>query len=122
MKRGDIYRVAKPPGNDPKQYRYFVVVSRDALITARFSTVICAPIYTAHDGLSTQVAVGIREGLQHESSIHCDALMSLPKSVLTHYAGHLSTQKLYELRAALIAALSLADDDDEEEDSLSEST
>lgn len=112
MKRGEIYRVAKPPGNDPKQYRYFVVISRDALITSKFSTVICAPIYTTHDGLSTQVTVGINEGLKHDSSIHCDALMSLPKSLLTHYVGHLSAQKLYELREALVAALSLAEDED----------
>jgi mRNA interferase MazF len=112
MKRGDIYRVAKPPGSDPKQYRYFVVVSRDALITSRFSTVICAPIYTAHDGLSTQVAVGTHEGLQHDSSIHCDALMSLSKSVLTHYTGHLSAAKLDELKQALVAALALDDDED----------
>ena len=112
MKRGEIYRVAKPPGNDPKQYRYFVVVSRDALITSKFSTVVCAPIYTMHDGLSTQVAVGISEGLKHDSSIHCDALMSLPKAILTHTVGRLSTQKLQSLKEALIAALSLADDED----------
>lgn len=112
MKRGEIYRVTKPPGNDPKQYRYFVVVSRDALIASKFSTVICAPIYTMHDGLSTQVAVSITEGLKHNSSIHCDALMSLPKSLLTHYVGHLSAPKLYELKEALVAALSLADDED----------
>lgn len=112
MKRGEVYRVAKPPGNDPKQYRYFVVVSRDALITSRFSTVICAPIYSQHDGLSTQVAVGVAEGLRHESSIHCDALMSLPKSLLIDYAGQLSPAKLTELRGALLAALALADDDD----------
>ncbi|MCE7989791.1 MAG: type II toxin-antitoxin system PemK/MazF family toxin [Caldilinea sp. CFX5] len=116
MKRGDIYRIAKPPGNDPKQYRYFVVVSRHALITAKFSTVICAPIYTMHDGLSTQVAVGINEGLKHDSSIHCDALMSLPKSTLTHYVGHLSAQKLRAVKAALVAALALDDDDDELEE------
>jgi mRNA interferase MazF len=112
MKRGEIYRVSKPPGNDPKQYRYFVVVSRDALLTSKFSTVICAPIYTMHDGLSTQVAVGIAQGLKHDSSIHCDALMSLPKSLLTHYVGYLSTPKLHELKDALVAALSLADDEE----------
>jgi mRNA interferase MazF len=112
MKRGEIYRVAKPPGDDPKQHRYFVVVSRDALITSKFSTVICAPIYTMHDGLSTQVAVGIVEGLKHDSSIHCDALMSLPKSMLIHYAGRLSALKLHELNTALVVALSLADDED----------
>jgi mRNA interferase MazF len=74
--------------------------------------VICAPIYTMHDGLSTQVAVSIEQGLKHDSSIHCDALMSLPKSLLTHYVGHLSAAKLHELKEALVAALSLADDED----------
>ena len=110
MKRGEIYRVAKPPGNDPKQYRFFVVVSRAALIESRFSTVICAPIYSVHDDLATQVAVGITEGLAHYSSIHCDALMSLPKSVLTNYVGSLSPAKLQALDRALLAALSLEDD------------
>ena len=112
MKRGEVYRVSRPPGNDPKQHRYFVVVSRDSLITSKFSTVICAPIFSQHDGLSTQVVVGIGEGLRHESSIHCDALMSLPKSLLTNYVGHLSQGKLHELNNALIAALALSDDDE----------
>ena len=107
MRRGEIYRVAKPPGNDPKKYRYFVVVSRPALIESRFSTVICAPIYSMHDGLSTQVEVGIDEGLKHDSSIHCDALMSLPKSMLTHYVGQLSAPRLRALDQALTIALHL---------------
>ena len=107
MKRGEIYRVTKPPGNDPKQFRYFVVVSRPALIDSRFSTVICAPIYTVHDGLSTQVTIGIPEGLRHDSSIHCDALMSIPKALLTHYVGSLSEEKLAVLHRALLIALDL---------------
>jgi mRNA interferase MazF len=107
VKRGEIYRVAKPPGNDPKRFRYFVVVSRPALIDSRFSTAICAPIYTVHDGLSTQVAVGIGEGLKHDSSIHCDALMSIPKALLTHYVGRLSEEKLVALDRALLIALDL---------------
>lgn len=107
MRRGDIYRVAKPPGNDPKQQRFFAVVSRPALIESHFSTVICAPIYTTYDGLLTQVEVGIDEGLRHDSSIHCDALMSLPKSLLTNYAGKLSSSKLRELNQALLQALDL---------------
>lgn len=107
MKRGEIYRVAKPPGNDPKRHRFFVVVSRAALIESRFSTVICAPIYSAHDELATEIAVGIDEGLAHDSSIHCDALMSLPKSVLTNYVGSLSAAKLQALDRALLVALNL---------------
>jgi mRNA interferase MazF len=61
------------------------------------------------------VEVGIGEGLKHDSSIHCDALMSLPKSMLTHYVSHLSPSKLHELRQALLAALALDDDEEEEE-------
>ena len=107
MQRGEIYRVTKPPGDDPKQHRFFVVVSRAALIESRFSTVICAPIYTMHDGLATQVAVGVAEGLKHDSSIHCDALVSIPKSMLTQYAGRLTAAKLAELNQALTLALDL---------------
>jgi mRNA interferase MazF len=107
MRRGEVYRVAKPPGDDPKRHRYFVVVSRPTLINSRFTTVICAPIYSEHDALSTQVSVGEAEGLQHNSSIHCDELMSLPKAMLTHYAGSLSGVKVEELNRALLIALDL---------------
>jgi len=107
MRRGELYRVAKPSALDPKSYRVFVVVSRQVLINSRFSTVICAPIYSAYDGLSTQVPVGIEEGLKHDSSIHCDELVSLPKSALTHYVGSLSPQKIRELNQALSIALEL---------------
>ena len=77
------------------------------VIDSKLSTVICAPVYSTHDGLSTQVAVGTDEGLKHESSIHCDELVSLPKSRLTSYAGALSSRKLQILDEALKAALSL---------------
>ena len=107
MKRGELYRVAKPAGNDPKKYRVFVVVSRQVLIDSQFSSVICAPVYSAYDGLATQIPVGVEEGLKHESSIHCDALMSLPKPLLTDFVGTLSLGKLDELDKALAVALEL---------------
>jgi mRNA interferase MazF len=83
VKRGDLFRVRRPGGGDPKGSRVFVVVSRPTLIDSQFSTVVCAPVYTRRDGLATQVDVGPDEGLKHESSIHCDALVSLPKPLLT---------------------------------------
>ena len=85
----------------------FVIVSRQILIDSRFSTVICAPVYTAYEGLSTQVAVGIGEGVKHDSSIHCDELISLPKSMLTNYVGKLSPEKLRLLGKALKVSLQL---------------
>ncbi len=109
MRRGELYRVAKPSAGDPKKFRVFVVVSRQVLIASKFSTVICAPIYTRHDGLSTQVEVGIDEGLKHESSIHCDELISLPKSMLTNFMGTLSEEKVKALNKALLVALELSE-------------
>jgi mRNA interferase MazF len=107
MKRGDLYRVTHSTTADPKKFRVFVVVSREALMATRFSTVICAPVYSAYDGLSTQVPIGVDEGLKHESSIHCDALMSLPKSMLTYYIGSLPPVKIQALNQALQIALDL---------------
>lgn len=45
--------------------------------------------------------------MKHDSSIHCDELISLPKSVLTDYIGCLSSQKRFELDRALAFALEL---------------
>ena len=82
MRRGDLYRVDRPGAGDPKRFRVFVVVSRQTVIDSRFSTVICAPVYTERYGLSTEVAIGAEQGLKHDSSIHCDALVSVQKSLL----------------------------------------
>jgi len=107
LNRGDLYRVAHPSARDPKRSRVFVVVSRQILIASQFSTVICAPIYSKYHGFSTQVQLDIDDGLKHSSSIHCDELVSLPKSMLTDYISELSIVKLAELNNALKVALSI---------------
>lgn len=109
MRRGELYRVARHSSQDPKKQRFFVIVSRQALMSIDFSTVICAPIYSSYHGLVTQVAVGVDEGLKHASSIHCDELVSLPKSILTNFVGVLSTPKIEELNEALKVALGIPD-------------
>ena len=106
MTRGELYRVFKP-GGDPKQYRIFAVVSRQVLIDSKFSTVICAPVFTNGEGLSTQVAVDLEEGMNHSSWIMCDNLVSMRKTDLTNYVGSLSPAKLLELNRALKMALDL---------------
>ena len=107
MRKGDLYRVYKPAG-DTKAYRVFAVVSRQALIDSRFSTVVCAPVFTSGQELSTQVAIGVDEGLKHLSWIMCDNLMSLRKSDLTHYIGSVSGDKVVQLNRALKMALDLS--------------
>ena len=54
------------------------------------STVICAPVYTAYEGLSTQAPVGPDERLKQNSASHCDVLVSLQKSLLTQSVDVLS--------------------------------
>ena len=106
MRRGDLYRVRRPPG-DPKPARTFVVISRQALVDSNFSTVICAPVFSEGQGLPTQVAVGVGEGLKHDSVIQCDGLISIDKARLTDFVGALGAAKLRDLDASLVAALGL---------------
>ena len=106
MKRGELYRVRHPKG-DPKRSRVFVVVSRQSVIDSAFATVTCAPVFSTRHGLSTQVPVGVAEGLKHDSAIHCDELVSLAKSVLTDYVGSLAASRIPELDRALAVALEL---------------
>ena len=108
MRRGDLFRVRRPGASDPKRSRVFTVVSRQALIDSRFSTVVCAPVYSRRDGLATQVEVGPEDGLKHESSIHCDALVSLPKSMLTDFVASVAPARMRALDQALRVALALA--------------
>ena len=105
MKRGNLFRVYKGSKNDPKNYRVFVIVSRQVLIDSKFSSVICAPVYSNYDSLSTQVKVGIKEGLKHDSSIYCDELISIRKDMLTDYIGTLSDEKILELNKCLKISL-----------------
>ena len=64
MQRGELYLVRKPGSRDPKKQRVFVVVSRRLVIDSKFSAVISAPVYSRHDGLSTQVKLGPEYGLK----------------------------------------------------------
>lgn len=107
VKRGELYRVARPTKRDPKNHRVFVVVGRKEVIESDYSTVICAPVYSNWLGLETEVNVGAEEGLNHHSCIRCDELFSLHKSALTNFVGTLSATKERESRRALAVALGI---------------
>lgn len=47
------------------------------------------------------------EGLRHDSSVHCDELVSLRKSQLTQYVGSLGAAKMESLEEALSVALGI---------------
>ena len=112
LRRGEIYRVRQPQHGDPKKSRSFVVVSRQDLLDSKANRVLCAPINTSGVGLSTEVQVGVDEGLKHDSVINCDQITRLEKSMLTDYIGALSRGKLKQLRSALVVAFDMDDDPD----------
>ena|GEM_PF-4267873 len=58
-------------------------------------------------GFSTQVSVGIAEGLKHESWILCDNLVRLRKVQMTRFLGTLTRSQREELDRVLKMALSL---------------
>ena len=106
MKRGDFYRVRRASKLDPKDHRVYLIVSRQDLIETPFSTVICAPVYSKYrNDITTQVEVGVDEGLKHDSAIYCDALISVQKSLLTDYIGTISDTKMNKVNTALREAL-----------------
>ncbi|HEY3656403.1 MAG TPA: type II toxin-antitoxin system PemK/MazF family toxin [Steroidobacteraceae bacterium] len=110
LRRGEIYRVRQPQHGDSKKSRSFAVVSRQDLLDSKANRVLCAPINTSGVGLSTEVQVGVDEGLKHESVINCDQITRLEKSMLTDYIGALSLAKLKQLRSALVVAFDIDDD------------
>lgn len=107
MKRGELYRVEKPSKRDPKGFRVFVVVSRQSFIERTYPSVICAPVYSNCNGLSSEVEIGVDERLKHDGCVRCDELVSLRESALTNFIGSLSPQKIQELNQALKAALEI---------------
>ena len=94
MRRGDLYRVYRGLRHDPKRSRVFVVVSRQVLIDSRYSTVVCAPIYSSYDGLSSQVRVGTVEGLNGKAKLTIRKARGIRsyealETALYHALGHL---------------------------------
>ena len=56
-----------------------MIVSRQALIDSKFSTVVCAPIFSHAQGLPTQVSVGVAEGLKRMKASGADVVLIDPQ-------------------------------------------
>ena len=105
LRRGDLYRVKRPGGADPKSHRVFVIVGRQASVSSNYRTAICAPIVSQPGGTAVEVAVDETHGLKHHSFIQCDGLTSVPKALLTDYIGSLDAVTLAALDRALVLAV-----------------
>jgi mRNA interferase MazF len=106
--RGEIYRTGERSPERGGKPGFYVVVSRSFIAdNDDVSTVICAPVYGEVLGLSTEVVIGIDEGLPRTSAVRCDFLALLFKQKLTAFVGTLSRRKLSDLNRALAVALDL---------------
>ena len=105
LARGQLFLVSPSPGRDPKRARALVVVSRQTLCDSKADKVVCAPVNSTAHGLSTELSVGVAEGLKHASVVNCDQLVLVPKAALTHFLGTLPAPKIRALRDALRIAV-----------------
>lgn len=63
---------------------------------------------TEECGSAPAVSVGAANGLDHDSVINCDNIVTVPTSTLTRHMGYLLRQQEPELAQAIRAAFDLA--------------
>jgi mRNA interferase MazF len=71
------------------------------------NTVTVAPITTTIRGLSTEVALDTRNGLDAKCVVACDHITTVPADVLDEQVGRLLDRQESDLSAAIHAAFDL---------------
>jgi mRNA interferase MazF len=101
VSRGEIwrYRFATPDKQRP-----VLVLSRQEVI-GLLHTVMVAPVTSTFRGAPSEVAVGVREGLKHESAVNLDHVQTVERARLAGYVGHLGPEKMREVCRALSIAV-----------------
>lgn len=88
--------------------RPVLVLTREEVRAVRqFVTI--APITSTVRGLRSEVIVGQRNGLDHDSVVNLDSITTVPRDLLVRPIGALLEQQEYELTRALHEAFDLED-------------
>ena len=103
MRRGEIWwaELEQPSGRRP-----VVLLSRNEAYTVR-SLVVVAPATTRIRHISSEVLLGIDDGMQQECVVNLDTIITIPKDCLKTRLAILSAKKLKEVEAAVRFALGL---------------
>jgi mRNA interferase MazF len=98
--RGDVwmYRFREPDKRRP-----VVVLSRSPII-GLLHTVIVASITSTIRGAPSEVAVGVAEGLKHDSVVTLDHVHTVERARLELHLGRLRPDKMREVCRALLIA------------------
>jgi len=67
-----------------------------------------APITSTIRGAPSEVVVGEKEGLKHESAVNLDHVQTVERARLEGYVGHLDLDKMREVCRALAIAVGCA--------------
>lgn len=86
--------------------RPVLVLTRE-VVRPYLKRVTVAPITSTIRGLSTEVSVGPRNGLDHDGVISCDNIVTVPVTALGQQVGYLLADQEEELTAAIHAAFDL---------------
>ena len=86
--------------------RPVLILTRE-LVRPHLNRVTVAPITSTIRGLSTEVPVGPSNGLDHDSVVSCDNIVTVPKDALGRHLGYLLPVQEAELANAIRAAFDL---------------
>ncbi|MGQ0776501.1 MAG: type II toxin-antitoxin system PemK/MazF family toxin [Pseudonocardiales bacterium] len=86
--------------------RPVLILTRE-LVRPHLNRVTVAPITSTIRGLSTEVPVGPTNGLDHDSVVSCDNIVTVPKDALGRHLGYLFPAQEAELADAIRAAFDL---------------
>lgn len=86
--------------------RPVLVLTRE-IVRPHLNRVTVAPITSTIRGLSTEVPVGRVNGLDHDSVVSCDNVVTIPKSTLVRHVGFLLPGQEQDLAEAIRAAFDL---------------
>jgi len=88
--------------------RPVLVLTREEVRAVR-RLVTVAPITSTVRGLRSEVAVGQRNGLDHDSVVNLDSIATVPRELLVRPLGALLEQQEYDLTRAFHDAVDLED-------------
>ncbi len=86
--------------------RPVLVLTRE-LVRPHMTRVTVAPITSTVKGLSTEVSVGHANGLEQESVVSCDNIVTVPTETLGRQLGFLLSHQEAQLTGAVGAAFDL---------------
>jgi len=101
MKRGEVrwYKFSRPGKNRP-----VVVLTRDSALEF-LGEVTVAPITSTIRDIPTEVLLTKEDGMPRDCTVNLDHIQTVSKGKIGHLITTLSSEKMSELRSALLFAL-----------------